>query len=97
METAFDRRLFAAWLVLVAITLLYLWIDHSVDHGGVLVASAFATVAAIALACVKVRIIMREFMEIRGAPPFLCRITDFWVVLMAAALIGTYLAGKAVA
>ena len=97
MKAAFDKRLFAVWIVLVAITLLYLWIDHSVDKGRILVASTVVTLAAIGLACVKVRIIMREFMEVRGAPSLLCRIADFWVVLMAIALIGTYVAGKAVA
>jgi hypothetical protein len=88
---------FIAWLTLVGITLLYLVIDHAADNGGVLVASTGLTAAAICLACVKVRVIMREFMEVRTAPPFLCRITDAWVVLMAVALIGTYLGGRAVA
>jgi hypothetical protein len=46
---------------------------------------------------IKVRIIMREFMEVRGAPLVLRRLTDFWVVLMAVALLGVYFAGKAVA
>lgn len=97
MKGAFDKRLFIAWLVLVTITLLYLWIDHSVDKSEILMASTVVTVATICLACVKVRIIMREFMEAKSAPPFLCGITDFWVVLMAVALIGTYLGGRAVA
>ena len=97
MNAMFNRRLFIVWLILVGITLLYLGIDHLVDKSGILVASTFVTVAAICLALVKVRIIMREFMEVRGAPPFLCRITDFWVVLMAVALFGTYLGGRAVA
>ena len=55
------------------------------------------TVGAICLALVKVRIIMREFMEVRAAPRFLRRLTDFWVLLMAVALLGAYFAGKAVA
>jgi Prokaryotic Cytochrome C oxidase subunit IV len=97
MKVRFDRRLFFVWLILVGITLLYLWIDHSVDKSGTLKASLFVTLAAICLALVKVRIIMREFMEARNAPPLLCRITDLWVVLMAVALIGTYLGGRAVA
>jgi hypothetical protein len=97
MKLASNRRLVIVWLVLVTITLLYLWIDHSVDKSGVLRASGFVTVVAICFACVKVRIIMREFMEVRGAPPLLCRITDFWVALIAVALLATYLAGKAVA
>jgi hypothetical protein len=97
MKLPSNKRLFIVWFVLVAITLLYLWIDHSVDTGGVLKASEFVTVAAICLACVKVRIIMGEFMEVRGAPPLLRRITDLWVVLIPLALIATYVAGRAVA
>jgi hypothetical protein len=54
-------------------------------------------VSAIALALVKVRVIMREFMAVRDAPKSLCWLTDLWVVLMAAALLATYLAGKAIA
>ena|SRR6266487_2462313 len=97
MKGLFDKRLFIVWLVLVGITLLYLWIDHSVDKSRILIASTLVTVAAISLACVKVRVIMREFMEVRNAPPFLGQVTDLWVVLMAVALIGTYLGAKAVA
>ena len=96
-DTARNLRLFVVWLVLVAISLAYLWIDHTATHGGLLSASTAVTVAAICLALIKVRIIMREFMEVRLAPSFLRRLTDFWVVLMAAALLGVYLAGKAVA
>jgi hypothetical protein len=97
VKTTFNKRLFVVWLVLVAITFMYLWIDRSASHGGVLVASTLVTVAAICLALVKVRIIMREFMEVRNAPPLLCRLTDIWVVLMGAALLGVYFVGKAVA
>ena len=97
MHAPFNRRLFVVWLVLVAITLTYRWIDHSADHGGVAVPSTLVSVTAICLALVKVRIIMREFMEVRNAPPLLCRLTDLWVVLMAAALLGVYFGGKAVA
>jgi hypothetical protein len=97
MRELLSGRLFFAWLILVGITLLYLLIDQAVDHGGVLVASATVTLAAICLALVKVRIIMTEFMEVRNAPRILCRITDLWVVLMAVTLIGTYLGGRAVA
>ena len=46
-----------------------------------LVASTAVTVAAICLALVKVRIIMREFMEVRHAPPLLRRLTDLWIGL----------------
>jgi hypothetical protein len=92
-----NKRLFVVWLILVGITVSYLWIDRSAELHGVAAASPFVTVGAICLALVKVRIIMREFMEVRGAPAPLCRLTDFWVVLMATAMLGVYLAGRAVA
>jgi len=45
---------------------------------------------------VKVRIIFREFMEVRHAPVLLRRLTDGWVVLMAVCLLGSYFIGSAV-
>jgi len=97
VEHSGKTRLFVAWLVLVAITLIYLWIDNAADATGVLLASTGVTVAAICLALVKVRIIMREFMDVRHAPPLLRRLTDLLVAVMAVAMLGTYLVGRAVA
>ena len=91
------RRLATAWVVVVVFTLIYLVIDHTVDDGGVLGASTVATIAAISLALLKVRIIMREFMDVRHAPRILRTVTDALVIVMAAALFGTYLVGRAVA
>ena len=96
MTPTSNKRLFAAWLILVGITLSYLLIDHAAGHG-IPKASTVVTIAAICLALIKVRIIMREFMEVRGAPQLLCRLTDFWIVLMAVAMLGVYLAGRAIA
>ena len=97
METRVNMRLFVVWLILVAITVAYLGIDRAANDHGVATASTAVTVAAICLALVKVRTIMREFMEVRGAPQALCRLTDFCVVLMGVAMLGVYLAGRAVA
>jgi hypothetical protein len=97
VDNGFDKRLFGAWLLLVAISLLYLWIDQAAAHRGLPTANTVVTVSAICLALIKVRVIMREFMAVRTAPRVLRQLTDFWVVLMAVALLGTYLAGKAVA
>ena len=97
METRVNMRLFVVWLILVGITVAYLGIDRAANDHGVATASTAVTVAAICLALVKVRIIMREFMEVRGAPQLLCRLTDFWVLLMGVAMLGVYLAGRAVA
>ena len=74
-----------------------LGVDRAATHQGVPTASTVVTVGAICLALIKVRIIMREFMEVRAAPRVLRRLTDFWVLLMASAMLGVYFAGKAVA
>jgi phosphate/sulfate permease len=92
-----EKRLFGVWLILVTISLGYLWIDHVATRRGIPVASTVVTVSAICFALIKVRIIMREFMEVRSAPRVLRRLTDFWVLLMAVALLGVYFAGMALA
>ncbi len=97
METLGKKRLVVAWLVLVAITLIYFWVDNSADDSGVLVASTTVTVLAIFLALVKFRVIVREFMDVRHAPPLLRRLTDLLVAVIAVSLLGTYLVGRAVA
>lgn len=53
MNDSFNMRLVIVWLILVGISLLYLWIDHSIDKGSLLVASTFVTLAAICLALLK--------------------------------------------
>jgi hypothetical protein len=97
VENGCTTRLFGAWLILVAISLGYLWIDHLATHRGMPTASTIVTVFAICFALIKVRIIMREFMDVRNAPTVLRRLTDFWLLLMAVALLGAYFAGMAVA
>ena len=94
MKTTFNKRLLVVWVVLAAFTLSYLWIDHSLS--GSLTPSALVTSSVIAIALIKVRIIFREFMEVRQAPVLLCRLTDAWVVLIAAALLGSYFIGTAI-
>jgi Prokaryotic Cytochrome C oxidase subunit IV len=87
----FNKRLLVVWVILSSLTLGYLWIDHSVD--GSLKSSAVVTSIVIVIALIKVRIIFREFMEVRTAPVLLCRLTDAWVVLVAVALLGSYFVG----
>jgi hypothetical protein len=97
VSTTFNKRLLVVWLVLSSVTLVYVWMDQVVDQNGTLKASNVVTVSAIAIALIKVRIIFREFMEVRHAPGLLCRLTDLWVLLMAACLLGSYFIGMAVA
>jgi hypothetical protein len=87
----FNKRLLIVWVMLASLTLTYLCIDHSA--GGSLKANAVVTSSVIVIALVKVRIIFREFMEVRQAPALLCRLTDAWVIAMAAAMLGCYFIG----
>jgi hypothetical protein len=90
----FNKRLLVVWVVLASLTFAYLGIDHSV--GGSLRSSAVVTSSVIVIAAIKVRIIFREFMEVRQAPALLCRLTDAWVLLVAASLLGSYFVGMAI-
>jgi hypothetical protein len=92
-----NKRLLIAWSILTLLTLIYVWMDEAVDQNGTLKASAVVTVSAIAIALIKVRIIFREFMEVRDAPIWLRRLTDGWVVLVATCLLGSYFIGSAIA
>jgi len=94
VKITFNKRLLVVWVVLAAFTLSYLWIDHSLS--GSLTPSALVTSAVIVIALIKVRIIFREFMEVRQAPVLLCRLTDAWVVLIGAALFSCYFIGTAI-
>ena len=97
MKRASDRRLLFAWTVVVGITLMYLVIDRGTDSEGVRRASTVASMTAIGLALAKLRIIMRELMDVRHAPKELRTLTDGLIVVMALALLGTYAVGRVIA
>ena len=97
MSTTSNKRLLIVWAILTSMTLVYVWLDHSVDQNGTLKASTIVTVSAIVIALIKVRIIFREFMEVRHAPALLCRLTDGWVVLVGVCLLTSYFVGSAIA
>jgi hypothetical protein len=96
MSTTFNKRLLIVWLILTSMTLVYVWMDNTVDQNGTLRASTVVTVSAILIALIKVRIIFREFMEVRHAPALLCRLTDAWALLIGVGLLGSYFVGSAV-
>ena len=85
-----SKRSLVTWVGLVAITLGYAALDGSAR------ASAVVTSTAIVVALVKVRIIFREFMEVRHAPALLGLLTDLCVALMAAVMLGSYFISRAV-
>jgi hypothetical protein len=94
-NAATKRRSLVVLLILVAITLGYLALDRSADSQGAHRASTIVTTIVIGLALLKVRLIFREFMRVRNAPALLRRLTDLWVLLIGAALLGSYLIGLA--
>jgi len=97
VTTTFNKRLMIVWLVLSSMTFVYIWLDDSADDDGLLRASTVVTVSAIIIALVKVRIIFREFMEVRHAPALLRRHTDAWVLIVGVCLLGSYFIGSAIA
>jgi Prokaryotic Cytochrome C oxidase subunit IV len=92
-----ERRLTVALVVVVAVTLIYPAIHDATDDHGVVRASTVASLAAIGLALAKLRIIVREFMDVRHAPRMLRTITDALVATMGVLLVGTYLIGRTIA
>jgi Prokaryotic Cytochrome C oxidase subunit IV len=60
-------------------------------------ASTVVTASVMVIALIKVRIIFREFMEVRHAPVLLRRLTDAWVLIIGVCLLGSYFIGSALA
>jgi cytochrome c oxidase subunit IV len=90
----FEKRLIFVWLALSAITLAQLAVG-SLGKQHSPTPNAAVTSSAIVIALIKVRIIIREFMEVRHAPVLLCRLTDLWVALTGVSLLGSYFVGMA--
>jgi caa(3)-type oxidase subunit IV len=84
------RAITYAWLVLVTITIVSWWLapGHS---GGVAVPNVAITVAVVVLGFIKGRLIIRYFMEVRGAPRWLKLTTDAWLAVLWLAVLGIYL------
>ncbi|TDU26880.1 cytochrome c oxidase subunit IV [Panacagrimonas perspica] len=78
------------WFVLMLATVVTTWV-LSKD----IVAARTGTVAIIAIAFYKVRLVLLHFMELRHAPRGLRLFFELWVLVVAAAMIGMYLSGSA--
>lgn len=84
-------RLFVAWIVLCVMTLFAWWVGIRQDET-LLQPQAMVGLSAMAITLIKVRIIVREFMDVKEAPAKLKRITDLWLVLFIAAMAIVYFA-----
>ena len=49
------------------------------------------TIVVLAIAAVKTRLVIRQFMDVRAAPAWLRRATDAWIAVLTAAIAGLYL------
>lgn len=85
----FANRLTLTWLLLSVITIIN-W-QLGADHAGqTFHLDSAITAAVIAFALIKMRFIMREFMEVRTAPAIVKWITDGWLVATFAVLMAAY-------
>jgi hypothetical protein len=92
MRIPAQARLPLTWLTLSAITLMS-W-EIGVRHGhGALQPNAVVSLSVILIAAFKVRMIFRQFMDVRHAPVLLRRLTDAWLGLMVVGLVAAYLVG----
>lgn len=75
------------WLLLVGATGISWWMGG--DHSSFLAAGQMASLVLI-IALVKVRFVLRHFMEVNSAGDYLKWITDAWVLLVCAILLFLY-------
>jgi hypothetical protein len=91
MTVSAQSRLLITWSALCAITLLAWWIGA--HHGrGSLRPDAPVALSAIAITLIKVRVIIREFMDVRHAPARLKYVTDAWLGAFVVAMVIAYFA-----
>ena len=96
MHGGSGKRLSLVWLLLAALTLSQLGAGSSAGRE-LLAPNAAVTASVLVIALVKVRIIFREFMDVRHAPVLLGRLTDAWLVATGVILLGAWFAGSAFA
>lgn len=90
MAALLRLRIHLVWLLLVLATGLSWQFGHGLGFGD---RHHYATTAVLAIAFVKVRFVLLDFMELRTAPLPLRLVFEAWAVVACATLIGLYWAG----
>ena len=90
MSALSNPRLYIAWFILCGITLLAWWIGAHHGEGPLHVDPAVG-LSVMAITLIKVRVIIREFMDVRHAPAKLRYVTDAWLIVFILALAITYI------
>jgi hypothetical protein len=91
MSALILNRLSLVYLLLVGATAL----SWSVGHGMGVADLRMANAAIVVVAFVKVRYVVREFMETRHAPPVLRILAEAWPIGVCLALVALYWIGAA--
>jgi hypothetical protein len=91
MRATISARTTYVWVGLSAITVVS-WGLASARDGSHLVANTPITIGVLAIGAVKVRLIIREFMEVRQAPAWLRRFTNVWIVVLWITVLAIYFA-----
>lgn len=91
MTNLIRSRITQIWLLLVAATAISWEMGHGVGFNSV----RYASVSIIVIAFVKVRFVIMDFMEIRGAPLFMRIVAEAWALTVCSALVVLYLRSAA--
>jgi hypothetical protein len=84
------RQTAMVWLLLSGATAVSWWLG--VER--VMTSRRTATVMILTIAMVKVRMVIRYFMNVKSAPLVLTAVCDLWVLALGTAMIGLYLMEK---
>jgi hypothetical protein len=87
MNALLTHHVTRIWLMLVAATGMSWWMGG--DHSTALSAGQMASIVLV-IALLKVRFVLRHFMEVKSAGRYLQLATDGWVVIVAAVLLYLY-------
>jgi hypothetical protein len=82
-------RITYVWIITSALTVLAWGLAALTGHRGT--ASTPEAIAVLAIAGVKARLIIEEFMEVRSAPRWLRRFTGVWLFGLGATVLAMYL------
>ena len=87
MKGTVTSRITWTWALLSALTM----VSWALAATRRFTPSTAVTIVVLAIAAVKTRTVIRQFMEVRVAPRWLRRATDAWLAVLMAAIIGLYL------
>lgn len=84
-------RVTAVWAALIVATCVSTWLLAADD-----VSRTVGVVGIFLIAAAKIRFVMLDFMELRGAPPAVRIVFQAWIVLVTVVILGFWFATPAV-